>query len=90
MGLTNTIKQYIQEIDDYVVNSKEDLEQYRITFLGSKNKIKSLFNEFKALSAEEKKSLGKELNLLKQLAEKKFRRGRLRLVLARNSEPNTR
>jgi len=73
VGLTNSIKQYIKEIDDYVIQSKEDLEQYRITFLGSKNKIKALFNEFKSLGAEEKKSLGKELNLLKQLAENKFK-----------------
>jgi phenylalanyl-tRNA synthetase alpha chain len=73
VGLTNKIKNYSKEIEGYVVKSKEELEQYRITFLGSKNKIKLLFNEFKSLGAEEKKALGKDLNTLKQLAEKKFK-----------------
>jgi phenylalanyl-tRNA synthetase alpha chain len=60
------------EIAKYQVSSKEELEQFRIAFLGSKNRIKDLFNSLKELTADEKKSVGKLLNDLKQQATEKF------------------
>lgn len=60
------------EIAKFKVGSKEEVEQFRIAFLGSKNRIKDLFNSLKELTVEEKKSVGKLLNDLKQQATEKF------------------
>ena len=61
-----------KEISDYEIHSKEDLEKFRIAFLGSKNRIKDLFASMKSLSVEEKKEVGKLLNDLKIQATQKF------------------
>lgn len=50
----------------------EQLEQFRIRFLGSKNIIKPLFAEMKSVPNERKKEFGQLLNALKESAEQKF------------------
>jgi len=49
------------------------VEAFRLKFLVSKGIVKSLFEEFKTVSSEEKRVLGKVLNEFKQLAENKFK-----------------
>ncbi len=56
----------------FLTESAEELEQFRIKFLGTKGIIKDIFDEFKAVSPEEKRTLGKVLNEFKQLAEAKY------------------
>ena len=73
MSLTKEIKKFQAEITDYKFSNPDDLEKFRIAFLGSKNRIKELFVLFKTLPASEKKTAGKELNELKSLAEKVFK-----------------
>jgi phenylalanyl-tRNA synthetase alpha chain len=70
--LQDKITQYTEEIDAFITNKADELEQFRIKFLGTKGIIKDIFEEFKSVSVEEKKSLGKVLNVFKQLAESKF------------------
>ncbi len=70
--LQDQITQYTTEISAFETLSAEELEQFRIRFLGTKGIIKDLFDEFKAVSPEEKRSLGKVLNEFKQLAEAKY------------------
>lgn len=72
MGLTERIENLKSEISLYVISSKEELEKFRIEFLGSKNKIKDLFNDLKSLNADDKKAFGKDLNELKLLATARF------------------
>ena len=48
------------------------LEAFRIKYLGTKGIIKDLFEEFKTVGAEEKRTFGKVLNQFKQLAEAKY------------------
>ena len=72
MELRKTIETIIAEITSFDIKSNEALESFRISFLGSKNKIKDLFIEFKKLPSEEKKELGQVLNELKKLAEERF------------------
>jgi phenylalanyl-tRNA synthetase alpha chain len=69
--LRKTIEIIKAEITSFEITSNEALESFRISFLGSKNKIKGLFVEFKALPPEEKKALGQVLNELKKLAEER-------------------
>ncbi|GAB1442038.1 phenylalanine--tRNA ligase subunit alpha [Ignavibacteriales bacterium] len=54
-----------------VKNSKE-LEDLRITHLSRNGTVATLFEEFKTVSPEEKRILGKELNLLRQELQAKF------------------
>ncbi|MBU0695461.1 MAG: phenylalanine--tRNA ligase subunit alpha [Bacteroidetes bacterium] len=70
--MQSKITQYTSEIETFEPKSAEELETYRIKFLGTKGIIKDLFDEFKAVSPEEKRILGKVLNQFKQLAEAKF------------------
>lgn len=79
MLLENT-KTIQREVADYIIDSKESLEAFRNKFVSKKGLISDLFERFKAASSEEKKTLGKALNELKQLAESKFREGSERLA----------
>jgi phenylalanyl-tRNA synthetase alpha chain len=70
--LQDKITQYTAEINAFSTESADELEQFRIKFLGTKGIIKDIFDEFKAVSPEEKRTLGKVLNEFKQLAEAKY------------------
>lgn len=70
--LQDQITQYTAEINSFETTNADELEQFRIRFLGTKGIIKDIFDQFKAVSPEEKRSLGKVLNEFKQLAEGKY------------------
>lgn len=66
------IAQYTTEINNFQPENAEELELFRIRFLGTKGLIKDLFEEFKTVSPEEKRVMGKVLNEFKQLAEARY------------------
>lgn len=66
------ITQYTIEITNFQSENAAELEAFRIRFLGTKGIIKDLFEEFKTVSPEEKRVLGKVLNEFKQNAEAKY------------------
>ncbi len=66
------INQYTAEINSFQSKNAEELESFRIRFLGTKGIIKDLFEEFKTVSSEDKRTFGKVLNEFKQLAEAKY------------------
>ncbi|CAM4329598.1 phenylalanyl-tRNA synthetase, alpha subunit [Pedobacter westerhofensis] len=70
--LQDKITQYTIEINAFSTENADELEQFRIKFLGTKGIIKDIFDEFKAVSPEEKRTLGKVLNEFKQLAENRY------------------
>ena len=70
--LQDQITQYTAEINSFQTANADELEQFRIRFLGTKGIIKDIFDQFKAVSPEEKRTLGKVLNEFKQLAEAKY------------------
>lgn len=71
--LQDKIKQYTQEIEAFRAGTAEELENFRLKFLVNKGIVRSLFEEFKSVTAEEKRILGKVLNEFKQLAEQTFK-----------------
>src|SRR5690606_25538288 len=73
MSIQERIDQYIIEINAFDASSAEELEQYRLKFLVNKGIVRSLFDEFKTVSSDEKRVLGKVLNDFKQLAEAKYK-----------------
>jgi phenylalanyl-tRNA synthetase alpha chain len=66
------LDQYTAEINQFSPATAEEVESFRIKFLGSKGVVKELFDEFKSVGPEEKRVFGKVLNEFKQVAEAKF------------------
>ncbi|MGH1337102.1 MAG: phenylalanine--tRNA ligase subunit alpha [Aureispira sp.] len=66
------VKTMQQAIEAAVITDKEQLEAFRIEYLGTKNKIKPLFGEIRNIPNERKKEYGQLLNVVKQGAEAKF------------------
>lgn len=70
--LQDKIKQFTEEIKGFTPTSAVDVENFRLKFLVAKGVVKALFEEFKTVSTEEKRALGKVLNEFKQLAENTY------------------
>ncbi len=66
--MLDKVKHLITEVEAFKATTKEEVEQFRIKYLGSKGLIKGLFAEFKNVDAEFRKDFGKALNNLKVAA----------------------
>jgi phenylalanyl-tRNA synthetase alpha chain len=66
------IEKYEKEIDNYSIESSAQLEEFRLTYLSRKGIIAQLFEDFKNLQGEDKRFVGKPLNVLKKKAEDLF------------------
>ncbi|MEI6823764.1 MAG: phenylalanine--tRNA ligase subunit alpha [Bacteroidota bacterium] len=66
------ISQLMHEIDSFIPEQKEHLEQFRIKYLGKKGIIQDLFADFKNVVPEIRKEMGVLLNDLKQKAQQKI------------------
>lgn len=62
------IEALFREVEAAEASTTEQVEQYRVAMLGRKGKITLLFDEFKALTPDEKRELGAKINALKQRA----------------------
>lgn len=71
-SLKDKIQAYIEDIQATQIEKFQDraaeVEMFRVKYLGKKGIISDLFEQFKAVPNEEKKDLGKALNLLKVAA----------------------
>ncbi len=70
--LLSQINTYRQEIESLQPSGSEELEAYRIRFLGTKGIVKKLFTGMKQVPVEKKKEFGQVLNEFKQLAESSY------------------
>ena len=66
------INEIAAKIDALSPNNKEDLELFRIEYLGKHGVLNKLFDEFKVVPGSKKKEVGKALNELKNLAKSKL------------------
>ncbi|HEV7333962.1 MAG TPA: phenylalanine--tRNA ligase subunit alpha [Flavisolibacter sp.] len=71
-ALIQQIESYRKEIEGYEIANPQQLEEYRIRFLGTKGVLKALFGEMKNVPAERKKEAGQVMNEFKQFAEAKY------------------
>lgn len=69
--MTETIKEHISEIEAFQAATKEEVENFRIKYLGKKGILNQYFAEFKAVPNEEKKAFGQAVNQLKDAANNK-------------------
>ena len=70
--LLQQIEGYKQEIAAYKASTADELETFRIKFLGTKGIVKSVMGEIKNVPNENKKEFGLILNAFKVYAEEQF------------------
>ena len=72
LDIEKKINDLISEVEKTSLKNNQELESFRIRFLGSKNILKPLFGELKTVPNEKKKDVGQQINTLKQAAQQKF------------------
>jgi phenylalanyl-tRNA synthetase alpha chain len=72
MEIFKKVEAIIEEISNSSATTAEELETFRIRYLGTKNIIKPLFAEMRNIPNERKKEFGQILNKAKSTAEEKF------------------
>ncbi len=63
--MLNKIDDLLKETESFLADKIDDVENFRISMLGKKGKITSLFNDFKNVPNEEKREFGQKINQLK-------------------------
>ena len=66
------IEQYKKEITAIKISSKEDLESFRIKYLGTKGILKNVMGEMKNVPIDQKKEAGQLLNEFKLFVESNY------------------
>tara|TARA_B100000963_G_scaffold10204_1_gene7971 strand:+ start:5 stop:1006 length:1002 start_codon:yes stop_codon:yes gene_type:complete len=67
------IRAYCLEAKDSSIKSDKDSEVFKKRFLSKSGVVNSLFLRFKKLSPDEKRVVGKEINLLKKICQEKIK-----------------
>lgn len=67
------VKALTSEIEKATVATADEVENFRLKFVGRNNVINDLFEEFKKVPSEQKRELGPALNQLKNLAQEKLK-----------------
>lgn len=70
--MIDKINTLLGEIENLSAANTEELEALRIKYLSKKGEISVLFNEFRNVALEQKKEVGKMLNILKDTAQNKI------------------
>lgn len=65
------IKELIAEAEGFKAQTKEEVEAFRIKYLGKKGLLNDFFAEFKNVANDQKKEFGQVINTLKKTAEDK-------------------
>ncbi len=84
--MQSKINQYTAEIAVFKPATANELEVFRIRFLGTKGILKDLFEDFKTVSIEEKKIFGKVLNEFKQYVESIYNDFKTQLESGENTQ----
>lgn len=78
------IKKHIAEVQAFSSTKKEEIENFRIKYLGKKGLLNDFFAEFKNVANDQKKEFGQVINAFKKSAEDKV--NELKEVLESNEE----
>ncbi|NAY91819.1 phenylalanine--tRNA ligase subunit alpha [Muricauda sp. JGD-17] len=82
--MIETIKEHLEEIKKFTSTSKDEIEAFRIKYLGKKGLLNEFFAEFKNVPNEQKKEFGQVVNQLKSEATEKV--NALKAVLENQAE----
>jgi phenylalanyl-tRNA synthetase alpha chain len=70
--LLKQLENYRQEVQQYEAANEQEVEAFRIRFLGTKGLVKSLMGEMKQVPVEQKKTMGQVLNDFKLFVESRY------------------
>ena len=77
--LVSQISDLREKIASLEIKTAQELEQYRIEYLGTKGLVKALMSEMKQVPNEQKRAFGQILNEFKQYAEARYEEWQLRV-----------
>ncbi len=69
--MIDKIKELIAEAEDFKAQTKEEVEAFRIKYLGSKGLLREFYGELKNVANDQKREFGQIINQLKNTAEDK-------------------
>jgi phenylalanyl-tRNA synthetase alpha chain len=69
--MIDKIKGHIAEVEAFKAKTKEEVEAFRIKYLGKKGLLNDFFAEFKNVAADQKKEFGQAVNGLRDAAQNK-------------------
>ncbi len=69
--MIDTIHKHIADVEAFTANTLEEIEAFRIKYLGKKGLLNRLFFDFKTVPNEQKKEVGQAINTLKNKAQEK-------------------
>jgi phenylalanyl-tRNA synthetase alpha chain len=67
-----TLNDYLEEARNQTPRNKEEVEAFRVRFLGKKGVLADLFAAMKDIAPDQKKAYGQQVNELKQLVESRL------------------
>ena len=70
--LLQQIEEYKKEVQAFTASKADEVEQFRIKFLGTKGVVKAVMGEMKNVANDKKKEFGQILNEFKQFVESKY------------------
>lgn len=71
-NMLERIEELLAEVDAFQSQNKEEIEQFRIRFIGKKGILNDFFEKFKEVPNEQKKDFGQKINTLKQAVAQKL------------------
>ena len=66
------VQQLVNKVNKYTPKSQEDLNIFKVEYLGKKGVLNNLFSSFKDIPIEQKKEFGSSINSLKSLVQEKI------------------
>lgn len=82
-SLISKLDQHKKEISNQVILNKEELEAFRIKYLGTKGLLKTIMGEMRNVAVENKKEAGQLLNEFKQFVENFFSQASEKIIDAK-------
>lgn len=83
------VQTVLETIKEEKIENTQELESFRIKYVGSKNEIKALFGEIKNVDNDRKKEFGQLLNDVKQAAEEKYETYKVNLENSAGAQSGT-
>lgn len=84
--MLDKVRELLQEVDQYKVDSKEELEQFRLRFVSRKGVMGDLFDGLKTVEQAARRAVGQELNELKNKALDRFQNLSERIEAGQNGQ----
>lgn len=69
-----------KQVQDYTINTEDDLESFRLEFLSRNGKVQAMFSRMSEVPNEKKAEVGKAMNEVKNLAQSTFEEGKKKLA----------